>query len=58
VWLYHRFCLSFREVDEILAEGGATVTFETVIQRSLDLTMPENSKIAEALCPKQFLPEG
>jgi transposase-like protein len=52
VWLYHRFCLSFREVDEILAEGGATVTFETVIQRSLDLTMPENSKIAEALCPK------
>lgn len=58
MWLYHRFCLSFREVDETLAEGGATVTFETVIQSSLDLTMIENSKIGEALCPKQFFPEG
>jgi transposase-like protein len=58
VWLYHRFCLSFREVEEILAEGGATVTFEAVRQRTLDLTMLENSKIGESLCPKQFLPEG
>jgi len=22
VWLYHRFCLSFREVEELLAERG------------------------------------
>ena len=31
-WLYHRFCLSFREVKELLAERGITVTFETVRQ--------------------------
>jgi putative transposase len=32
VWLYHRFCLSFREVEELLAERGSTVTYETVRQ--------------------------
>jgi len=32
VWLYHRFCLSFREVEELLAERGLTVTYETVRQ--------------------------
>ena len=32
VWLYHRFCLSFREVEEILAERGITVTYETIRQ--------------------------
>jgi len=30
VWLYHRFCLRFREVEELLAERGITVTYETV----------------------------
>ena len=32
VWLYHRFCLGFREVEELLAERGITVTYETVRQ--------------------------
>ena len=32
VWLYHRFCLSFQEVEELLAERGVTVTYETVRQ--------------------------
>jgi len=32
VWLYQRFCLSFREVEELLAERGITVTYETVRQ--------------------------
>ncbi len=32
VWLYHRFCLSFREVEELLAERGIPVTYETVRQ--------------------------
>jgi len=32
VWLYHRFCLSFREVEELLAERGVTVTYETIRQ--------------------------
>jgi putative transposase len=32
VWLYHRFCLSFRDVEEILAERGVTVSYEAVRQ--------------------------
>jgi putative transposase len=32
VWLYHRFCLSFREVEELLAERDITVTYETIRQ--------------------------
>jgi len=32
VWLYHRFCLSFREVEELFAECGVMVTYETVCQ--------------------------
>jgi transposase-like protein len=29
VWLYFRFGLSLRDVEELLAEQGATVTYET-----------------------------
>lgn len=32
VWLYHRFCLSFREVEELFAEREITVTYETFRQ--------------------------
>ena len=32
VWLYHRFCLSFRDVEDLLAEGGITVSYETIRQ--------------------------
>ena len=32
VWLYHRFTLSFREVEEILAERGILVSYETIRQ--------------------------
>jgi putative transposase len=50
VWLYHRFCLSFREVEELLAERGITITYESIRQgvKSLDLTMRENSKNGKA----------
>jgi putative transposase len=30
VWLYHRFCLSFRDVEDLLAERGITVSYETI----------------------------
>jgi putative transposase len=30
VWLYHRFPLSFREVEELMFERGVTVSYETV----------------------------
>ena len=32
VWLYHRFSLSFRDVEEILAKRGILVTYETIRQ--------------------------
>jgi putative transposase len=32
VWLYHRFSLSFRDVEDLLAERGVSVTYETIRQ--------------------------
>jgi len=32
VWLYHRFCLSFRDVEDLLAGRGITVSYETIRQ--------------------------
>jgi putative transposase len=30
VWLYNRFCLSFRDVEDLLAQRGFTVSYETI----------------------------
>ena len=32
VWLYHRFALSFRDVEELLAKRGIILTYETIRQ--------------------------
>ena len=32
VWLYNRFSLSFRDVEDLLAERGITVTYEAIRQ--------------------------
>ena len=32
VWLYHRFCLSFRDIEKLLSERGIVVTYESVRQ--------------------------
>jgi putative transposase len=32
VWAYHRFGLSFRDVEDLLAERGITVAYETIRQ--------------------------
>jgi putative transposase len=32
VWVYHRFCLSFREVEDLLAERGIIVSYEAIRQ--------------------------
>ncbi len=32
VWLYDRFCLSFRDVDDLLAKRGIIVSHETIRQ--------------------------
>ena len=30
VWLYHRFCLSFRDVEDLLAKRGIDVSYEAI----------------------------
>ena len=30
IWAYHRFCLSFRDVEDLLAERGIIVSYETI----------------------------
>ncbi len=30
VWLYFRFCLSYRDVEELLFSRGVTVTYEAI----------------------------
>jgi putative transposase len=32
VWLYVRFCVSFRDVEELLLERGVVVTYEAIRQ--------------------------
>ena len=32
VWLYHRFTLSFRDIEELLAAKGVVVSYETIRQ--------------------------
>ena len=40
VWLYYRFSLSYRDVEELLAERGVVVTYETVRQWCLKFGQP------------------
>lgn len=35
VWLYFRFCLSFRDIEELMASRGIFVTYETIRQGTL-----------------------
>jgi putative transposase len=32
LWAYHRFYLSFRDVEDLLAEWGIIVSYETIRQ--------------------------
>ncbi len=46
LWLYIRFSLSLREVEEILAARGISVTYETIRQKGLKFV--SNPPIASA----------
>ena len=37
VWLYHRFCLSFRDAEDLLAQRGITVSYEVTVQGSVQI---------------------
>jgi putative transposase len=40
VWLYFRFCLSFRDVEELLFERGVVVTYGAIRQRCRKFGQP------------------
>jgi putative transposase len=40
VWLYFRFSLSYRDVEELLAERGVVVSYETIRQWCLKFGQP------------------
>jgi putative transposase len=45
VWLYFRFSLSYRDVEELLAERGVVVSYETVRQGSLKFGQQEANQL-------------
>src|ERR687883_652301 len=30
IWVYHRFCMSLRDVEDLLAQRGIVVSYETI----------------------------
>jgi putative transposase len=40
VWLYHRFTLSFRDIEEVLAARGIAVSYETVRHGAINSVPP------------------
>jgi putative transposase len=48
VWLYHRFPLSLREVEEMMAQRGVVVSHQTVRQWCRSLGRPTPSACADA----------
>jgi hypothetical protein len=40
VWLYFRFCLSYRDIEELMLVRGVFVTYEAIRQRRDTLNLP------------------
>jgi putative transposase len=49
IWLYLRFTLSFRDVDDLLAERGIMVSYET-IRRWVNRTPPPWAVLRGMIC--------
>jgi len=45
VWVYHRFCLSFRDVEDLLAERGIIVSYQARMVKKLDLVWSKYSNV-------------
>ena len=54
VWLYLRFTLSYRDVEEILAERGLEVSYETIRRWVLKFGL----QFAHNLCASRPRPSG
>src|SRR4030088_1609204 len=50
VWLYFRFCLSYRDVEETMAERGVVVTYETIRDWSQKFGGTYAKRIPDSLC--------
>jgi len=48
VWLYHRFCLSFRDVEDLLAERGVIVSYETIRVLCVSLSRPKTRWVVQS----------
>ena len=44
VWMYFRFNLSFRDVEELMIERGVDVSYETIRSGSINLGQPIQSE--------------
>ncbi len=51
IWLYRRFTLSFRDVEDLLAERGSEFFYQT-IRRWVARFGPAYAKRRRNLCPK------
>ena len=54
VWLYARFTLSYRDVEDLLAERGLDISYESVRRWFLKFGAP----IARNLCHTRPIPNG
>ena len=50
VWLYFRFPLSFRDVEDLLAERGIDVSYETVRRWSIKFGLAWHPRVVHAIC--------
>ncbi len=55
VWLYFRFSLSFRDVEELLAQRGVVVTYETVRQWCLKFGQTYASQLCMDYLPHDMV---
>jgi transposase-like protein len=55
VWLYARFALSFRDVEDLLAERGVLVSYETV-RRWVKYFGLRSQRIFDVADPSLILP--
>jgi putative transposase len=55
IWLYLRFTLSFRDVEDLLAERGIMVSYETV-RRWVNILDPRSRRICANADPNPTRP--
>ena len=54
VWLYYRFCLSYRDVEDLLAERGVNVSYETVRRIEKSCRAPPMTRLNTRIIERRF----